>query len=223
MILSTRDLTKVYTSGTARLDVISGVALQVAAGEFVALQGASGAGKSTLLHLLGGLDEPTRGEVLLAGENLYTMKEQRRSAVRNRLIGFVFQFFHLLPDFTAGENVMLPACIGGMQRKAARQRAEELLSQVGLADRLRHHPSQLSGGEQQRVAICRALVNEPALLLCDEPTGNLDSRTGQAIGELLRQLNKERGYTIIMATHSESVAAMAGRRWHIQDGSVREK
>ena len=221
-MLEARDLYKAYNHQAARLEVVKGLNLEIAAGEFVAVVGPSGAGKSTLLHLLGGLDRPTQGEVLMDGENIYRLKERARARLRNQQIGFIFQFYHLLAEFTALENVILPALIyergGGL--KQARERAGELLTQVGLGQRLTHRPGQLSGGEQQRVAIARALINDPRILFCDEPTGNLDSESGREIIDLLLGLNRQQGLTLVMVTHDEQLAARAGRIIRMRDGSL---
>jgi len=223
MILQAKKLHKIYKTEGNRLHVIKGIDLDVNAGEFISLFGASGAGKSTLLHLLGGLDEPSQGEVLLNAQNLYTIKDKQRAFIRNRSIGFVFQFYHLLPEFSALENIMLPALIAGENTFRIKKNALELLSSVGLEKRASHRPYELSGGEQQRVAIARSLVNSPQILLCDEPTGNLDSKTGENICRLLERLNKKEGYTIIIATHSEEIAKISSRMLYIKDGKFSSK
>ena len=220
MILKAKGLHKYYKNQEAKLHVIKGVNLTVARGEFLSLLGASGAGKSTLLHLLSGLDMPSDGEVLLNNRNLYTIRDRDRSLIRNREIGFVFQFYHLLPELSALENVMLPALIKGEIISKAKTKACELLKAVGLNDRMSHNPSALSGGEQQRVAIARALINSPKVLFCDEPTGNLDSKTGEKICQLLKELNKNDGYTIIIATHSKEIADISTRLLLIKDGII---
>jgi len=202
--------------------------LSVEKGEIVVIVGASGAGKSTLLHILGILDTPTSGSVIYKGINLNTLSAKKQAEMRNRIFGFVFQFYHLLPDFTALENVLLPGFIGGgfSKRKAENKdyasRAISLLERVGLGDRLTHKPSQLSGGERQRVAIVRALVNNPELLLCDEPTGNLDTKTGHEIRELIWDLNKTLNQTVVIVTHDEEIAKHAGRVVRIVDGCILE-
>lgn len=220
LILEARDVHKHYRVGARRLEVLKGVSLRVRRGEFVALRGASGAGKSTLLHLLGGLDIPSTGAVDLEGRTLGRLDDATLCRVRNRMIGFVFQAYHLFPEMDAVENVWLPARIGRSNRRELRARASELLSRVGLSDRLTHRPAELSGGEQQRVAIARALINEPSIILADEPTGNLDSHTGEAIVALLQELRAERNMTLIMATHDAGVANNAPRVVELEDGLV---
>jgi len=222
-MLEGRHLHKSYNTKKAKLHVLRGITVAVEPGEMLSLLGASGAGKSTLLHILGGLDVPTQGEVLLNGQNLYTIKDTERASLRNREIGFVFQFYYLMPEFTALENVMLPGLIAGYGRGEVQDKALRLLSQVGLEKRKTHYPAELSGGEQQRVAIARALINDPKVLLCDEPTGNLDSKTGEKICGLLSELHREKAYTIIIATHSEKVAAVSSRVMCINDGLLAEK
>jgi len=206
-----------FAGGDRELPVLKGVDLSVEAGEFLAVTGPSGAGKSTLLHIMGGLDSPDSGQVLLGGADLYRLSRKARAAARNRRIGFVFQFFHLLPEFTALENVLLPALIGGGGRRF-RRHALELLEMVGLAERVRHYPSQLSGGEQQRVAVARALINEPLVLLADEPTGNVDSATGVRIMELLKRLNAELRQATVVVSHDPGVGKWADRVVTMRDG-----
>lgn len=224
-LLQARDLSKSYGKGHTRIVVLEGASLSIQPGEFVAVAGPSGSGKSTLLHLLGGLDTPESGDVLYRGESIAKMWGGKLDVVRNRVFGFVFQFYHLLGEFTALENVLFPEMIrygpfGWMkERKAARARAEELLGSLGLAERTDHRPSQLSGGEQQRVAIARALVGEPEILLCDEPTGNLDEKTGAGIIELLIELNSK-GQTMVVVTHDRQFASLASRRLTIHDARV---
>jgi lipoprotein-releasing system ATP-binding protein len=213
-----RALRKDYEHEGRVIQVLRGIDLTIGAGEMVAVVGASGAGKSTLLHVLGTLDLPTSGTIAFDGEELTTMSAARLAEFRNRAIGFVFQFHHLLPDFTAAENCAMPAMIAGEGRGAAMARANELLARVGLADRLTHRPGQLSGGEQQRVALARALVMAPKLLLADEPTGNLDRGTGDAIHELIVELNRERGMTMLVVTHNPDLAARVPRRLRMVDG-----
>jgi ABC-type lipoprotein export system ATPase subunit len=218
--LSARGLAKSYTMGKRTLEVLRGVNLDVARGEFLALRGASGAGKSTLLHLIGGLDSPNAGEILFNGQDLARFSEGELTHFRNRRVGFVFQAYHLLPELTALENVCLPARVARISAGDSEKRAAELLTRVGLAERTEHKPFELSGGEQQRVAIARALINEPELLLADEPTGNLDSHTGGDIIELLKSLRAEKKMTLAIATHDETVAAHAERVVQLVDGQI---
>jgi ABC-type lipoprotein export system ATPase subunit len=218
--LSARGLAKSYTMGKRTLEVLRGVNLDVARGEFLALRGASGAGKSTLLHLIGGLDSPNAGEILFNGQDLARFSEGELTHFRNRRVGFVFQAYHLLPELTALENVCLPARVARISASDSEKRAAELLARVGLAERVEHKPFELSGGEQQRVAIARALINEPELLLADEPTGNLDSHTGSEIIELLKSLRAEKKMTLAIATHDETVAAHAERVVQLVDGQI---
>jgi ABC-type lipoprotein export system ATPase subunit len=220
ILLSARGLKKTYVMGKRTLEVLRGVDMEIARGDFVALRGASGTGKSTLLHLIGGLDTPNAGEIFFAGQNLAQFSEGELTHFRNRRVGFVFQAYHLLPELTALENVCLPARVARIATDSAAQRAGELLARVGLKDRLDHKPSELSGGEQQRVAIARALINEPELLLADEPTGNLDSHTGGEIIELLKNLRAEKQTTLVIATHDAKVAATAPRVIHLVDGMI---
>jgi lipoprotein-releasing system ATP-binding protein len=217
-------LRKTYFSTAAPVPVLKGVDLSIKHGDFVAIVGASGSGKSTLLHCLGLLDRPTGGAVFHRGENLSLVDGKARDRLRNRLFGFVFQFYHLLPEFNALENVLLPEMIAesvlswSQVGAARRERAAQLLQSVGLGDRLLHRPRELSGGEQQRVAIARALANDPAILLADEPTGNLDSDTGEGLLALLERLNGERRLTLVLVTHDLEVARRAGRVIHLHDG-----
>jgi lipoprotein-releasing system ATP-binding protein len=219
-LLRARALTKTYTMGKRSLEVLRGVDLDVARGEFLALRGASGAGKSTLLHLIGGLDLPNAGEIFFDSQNLVTFSERKLTEFRNRRVGFIFQAYHLLPELTALENVCLPARMARIASARVEIRGRELLTRVGLKDRLDHKPSELSGGEQQRVAIARALINEPELILADEPTGNLDSKTGSEIIELLKSLRVERQTTLVIATHDQKVAANAERVIELVDGRI---
>jgi ABC-type lipoprotein export system ATPase subunit len=219
-LLSARGLSKSYVMGRRTLEVLRGVHLDVARGEFLALRGASGAGKSTLLHLMGGLDSPNAGEIFFDGQNLARFSEGELTHFRNRRVGFVFQAYHLLPELTALENVCLPARVARISAPAAEKRGRELLARAGLGERTDHKPFELSGGEQQRVAIARALVNEPELLLADEPTGNLDSRTGGEIIELLKDLHVEKHMTLVIATHDAQVAAHAQRAIELADGCI---
>lgn len=219
-MLSARGLHKTYLLGKRLLEVLRGVDLEVDRGDFVALRGASGAGKSTLLHLLGGLDTPNHGEVWLAGRNLATLSRRELARVRNREVGFIFQAYYLLPELDALENVCLPARMARMPAGAAAGRGRELLRRVGLGDRIEHKPYELSGGEQQRVAIARAMINEPDIILADEPTGNLDSHTGEEIMDLLCALRTEKQTTLVMATHDAKIAARAPRIIELLDGQV---
>lgn len=213
-------LTKTFAFGGKTIEVLRGVDLTIEAGEMVAVVGESGAGKSTFLHVLGTLDVASSGKVVIDGVDTTTMRKTVLAAFRNRMIGFVFQFHHLLPEFSAVENAAMPGLIAGLSRKQAEQQAVDLLSRVGLGHRLEHRPGELSGGEQQRVALARALVMQPRLLLADEPTGNLDARTGAAIHELFVELNRERGMTMIVVTHNEDLAARMPRRLHMAEGQI---
>ena len=222
-ILIGRGLRKIYIQEDgSELSILEGVEIAVTPGEAVAVIGASGAGKSTLLHLLGGLDRPTAGEVMLGGRNLAALSERELAAVRNRQIGFVFQFHHLLREFTALENVMMPVLIAGTPQGQARARATELLREVGLAARLSHKPWQLSGGEQQRVAVARALANEPAVVIADEPSGNLDTHTGERLHELFFRLRSQHAVALIIATHNRELADRADRILHMKEGQLRD-
>jgi putative ABC transport system ATP-binding protein len=218
-LIELKGITKSYRQGDLPIAVLKGIDLQIAAGEFVALLGPSGSGKSTLMHILGLLDRPTSGAYLLDGVDVAGLDDDHLSALRNRQIGFVFQTFYLIPYLTALENVILPGLYGQERSATIRHRAEEILQQVGLGDRVDFRPSQLSGGQQQRVAIARALLNDPAVLLADEPTGQLDSATSQEIMELISQINRQ-GRTIILVTHDVATAACAQRRIELHDGLV---
>ena len=219
-MLEATDLYKTYKLPHKRVEVLKGASVGVAKGERVAIVGRSGAGKSTLLHVLGGLDRPERGEVRIDGQSLYAASPRMRTAIRAAKIGFVFQSYHLLPEMDVTENVMLPAMTGVLKitRQQMRQRALALLEQVGLTDRATHMPMELSGGEQQRVALARALINEPALILADEPTGNLDRLTGGQIMELLFGLSRTRELALVMVTHSPETAALCDRVVELADG-----
>jgi putative ABC transport system ATP-binding protein len=218
-LIDARDLEKIYASGDVQVHALRGVSLSVAAGETLAIMGSSGSGKSTLMNVLGCLDRPTRGRYWLAGEEIGCLGRDRLADIRNRLLGFVFQNFQLLPRTSARENVELPLLYAGVSAKARRQRAEAALARVGLADRAGHHPSQLSGGQQQRVAIARALVNDPKLILADEPTGNLDSRTSAEIMRLFEELGAA-GITVLLVTHEREIAAVADRVIEMRDGEI---
>jgi lipoprotein-releasing system ATP-binding protein len=214
------DLKKSFQHMGRTLDVLKGIDLNIYAGQILAIVGQSGAGKSTLLHCIGTLDLPSSGRIRLGGEELTTMSGSRLAAVRNRDIGFVFQFHHLLPEFTALENVMVPGLIQGRSRREMQKRAEALLEEVGLSNRASHRPGELSGGEQQRVAVARALALDPKLVLADEPTGNLDSATSDAIHDLFFQINREHGTTIIVVTHNPAFAESMPRVVRMRDGRV---
>ena len=215
-------LKKSYRQGSRAVEVLQGVDLSVQEGEMAVIVGPSGSGKSTLLSILGGLDRPSQGAVQFQGKNLYGLSDRERAEIRNKKFGFVFQFYHLVPELTALENVSLPAWIGGggVSSKPVSKRAHQLLEQVGLSERLTHHPAELSGGEQQRVAVARALMNSPQLILCDEPTGNLDSNTGAGILKLLVQLHREQGTTFVIVTHESSITKVASRVLSLKDGQL---
>jgi putative ABC transport system ATP-binding protein len=219
-IVETVDLHKTYIQGGRPLEVLKGINLVVEQGEFMAIMGPSGSGKSTLLNMIGALDRPSSGKVLIDGVDLSKLNDNQVADLRNREIGFIFQFFNLIPRMDAQGNIELPMAIAGVPRGARHQRAEELLEIVGLKDRADHKPSQLSGGEQQRVAIARALANEPHLILADELTGNLDSKTGDEIMHLLRRLNKEEGKTFVLITHDPAVGQNTDRLIHLRDGAI---
>jgi putative ABC transport system ATP-binding protein len=218
-LIELHDVTKVYDSGDVQVRALDGVSLSVEAGEFVAIMGASGSGKSTLMNLLGCLDRPTTGSYLLAGEEVGTLDRNRLAELRNRTLGFVFQSFNLLARTSALENVELPLLYSGVSGADRRRRAEAALARVGLADRMRHHPNQLSGGQQQRVAIARAIVGEPRIVLADEPTGNLDSRTSVEVMSLLQELG-DSGITVVLVTHEHDIAEHATRVVEMRDGRV---
>jgi len=219
-IVETHELTKVYGQGETAVTALDGVNLHVEPGEFVAVMGPSGCGKSTLLHLIGGLDRPTSGQVILDGRKLAQLNDNALTELRRRKVGFVFQFYNLIPVLTAVENAALPLILDGIKPGEARTRATQWLERIGLQDRLTHRPDALSGGQQQRVAIARALVTEPALVLADEPTGNLDSRAGDDIARLLRQISDEWGRTILMVTHDARISAYANRIVFLKDGAI---
>ena len=220
LLLDARNVHKTYVLGRRSLEVLRGVDLQVQKGELLALRGASGAGKSTLLHILGGLDTPDQGEIWFSGKNLGALSPLNLARWRNRVVGFIFQAYHLLPELDALENVCLPGRMARVSGKVVEERARQLLGRVGLGERLEHKPAELSGGEQQRVAIARAMINSPELILADEPTGNLDSHTGEEIIELLLALRAERQTTLIIATHDQKVAARAPRIFNLVDGCI---
>jgi lipoprotein-releasing system ATP-binding protein len=214
------NLVKAFPMAGRELIVLKGISLAIKKGEFVAVVGASGAGKSTLLHIVGTLDRPTSGTVLFDGRDLFQMSEREQAEFRNKRIGFVFQFHHLLPEFTALENACLPALIQQRPKAEVERDATKLLGEVGLGDRLHHKPGELSGGEQQRVAAARALMQKPDVVLADEPTGNLDTHTGEALFALLRELNKTHGTTFVIVTHNDKLSAQADRIIHMEDGQI---
>jgi putative ABC transport system ATP-binding protein len=220
VVMEAVGLEKEYPQGDSVLRVLKGIDLKIVEGEFMAIMGPSGSGKSTLLNMLGALDKPTAGKIIVHGTDLATLNDNELADLRNKEIGFVFQFFNLIPRMNALSNVALPIAIAGVPSGERRERAGKLLELVGLGERMDHKPSELSGGEQQRVAIARALVNEPSVLLCDEVTGNLDSKTGFEVMELLLSLNKEQGKTFILITHDPNVAQMAQRLVQLQDGII---
>ena len=215
-----RGIVKRFRTADSELEILSGVDLIVPAGESIAILGVSGAGKSTLLHILGGLEHPTEGQVLWNGVDLYSLEGDELARFRNQQIGFVFQFHHLLPEFTALENVMMPCLLAGWPRRRARERASELLEEVGLTARREHGPGKLSGGERQRVAIARALVLEPPILLTDEPTGNLDPHTAEGVEEILLRLNREAGTALVLVTHNEKLASRLAKKCYLVEGRL---
>ncbi|MFN7622641.1 MAG: ABC transporter ATP-binding protein [Acidobacteriota bacterium] len=219
-MIQLRKVSKVVTSGNDQLTILQPLDLEIAEGEFISIVGPSGSGKSTLLGLIAGLDAPTAGSIRLNGNEITQMSEDALAELRGSLVGFIFQSFHLIPSLTAFENILIPLEIAGTARAA--ERARELLDEVGLRDRGHHYPSQLSGGEQQRVAIARAMANNPRLLLADEPTGNLDSRNGRLIIDLLLRINRDRGTTLVLVTHDQQLADLADRRISFRDGLVVE-
>ena len=219
-LIEVRNLKKIYSQGAHEVQALKGISLSLERGQFTTIMGPSGSGKSTLLHLLGGLDRSSEGQVLIDGQEIETLTDDQLSEFRRRRLGFIFQFFNLLPTLTALENVALPLLIDGLPISKVSKRASELLEMMGLHDRMNHRPDQLSGGQMQRVAIARALVTEPVLILADEPTGNLDSETGTSVLELLSRLVKEREQTVVMVTHDPKAASYGDRVIHFRDGSV---
>jgi putative ABC transport system ATP-binding protein/lipoprotein-releasing system ATP-binding protein len=221
-MLKVSNLHKIYNHGAEKLHVLKGIELQIRKGEFVAILGPSGAGKSTLIHLLGGLDYPTQGEVIFDGKDIYSFSDSQLAELRNRRIGFIFQFYHLLSEFNVLENILIPALIKGKRKRNITEEAKDLLDNVKLRERIRFFPAQLSGGEQQRLAIARALINQPDLLFCDEPTGNLDSTTGKEIIGLIKQLNRERQMTVVLVTHNQEIAGVAEKLFYLKDGLLQQ-
>jgi len=221
-LIQVQQLFKSFGNGAKRVEVLKGIDLTFPKQEKAAIVGSSGVGKTTLLHILGTLDRPTSGKVLHQGKDILILNERELALLRNREIGFVFQFHHLLPEFNALENAMIPCLIQGIPKKEALSRAEAILTAVGLKERLSHKPGELSGGEQQRVAIARALVLEPRVLLADEPTGNLDTKTGESVFDLLQELNQTKGVTLIVVTHNLKLAGRMSRQIHLEDGKALE-
>lgn len=221
-IIELKNLTKIYKNGM-EFRALDNANLKIKKGEFVAIVGPSGSGKSTLMHLIGLLDTPSLGTLLIDGRDVTKMSDRERSEMRNRMLGFVFQYHHLLPDFTALENVAMPLLIAGKSRKEAKEIAEKLLKEVGLEDRMDHKPGELSGGQNQRVAVARALSCSPAIVLGDEPTGNLDTKTGDMIYDLLRRLNRQYNQTFIVVTHNEDLASKADRIIRLVDGKITDQ
>lgn len=220
-MIEVQKIFKSYGNGTKRVEVLKGVDLTFYPGERAAIVGASGVGKTTLLHVLGTLDRPTAGKVLFEGKDIYTLNEKDLAFFRNREIGFVFQFHHLLPEFNALENTMMPCLIQGISKEESISRAEAILTLVGLNERFSHKPGELSGGEQQRVAVARALVLEPKVLLADEPTGNLDTKTGESVFDLLQEMNRIKGVTLVVVTHNLKLAEKLSRQIQLIDGKAR--
>lgn len=218
--VETVNLWKIFRLGQVEVEVLKDISITIAQGEFVSIMGPSGSGKSTLLYLIGGLDKPTSGSVRINGKKLAEMQDEEESLLRRRDLGFVFQFYNLIPNLNVAENVMLPVLLDGKNLKREEDKLEQILEDVGLSDRRHHTPRELSGGQQQRVAIARALINDPEIILADEPIGNLDSKTGTEIMKLLKRINRERGKTIIQVTHSEEAAAYGDRIIHVRDGKV---
>ncbi|GLS84165.1 lipoprotein-releasing ABC transporter ATP-binding protein LolD [Paraferrimonas haliotis] len=221
-LLSVRQVNKAYVDGDTSTQVLNGVDLTLQAGESLAIVGSSGSGKSTLMHILGTLDKPDSGQVQLDGNSLFDLSSTQQAKVRNQQMGFIYQFHHLLPEFSALENVAMPALIASVKRPEALARAESLLNKVGLSHRLKHFPSELSGGERQRVAIARALINRPRLVLADEPTGNLDADSGEAVYQMMRELAAQAGTAFVVVTHDQALAKRLDRVVHMQHGQLQE-
>jgi lipoprotein-releasing system ATP-binding protein len=219
-ILEATNISKTFQDGSKRVEVLHGVDITVEAGEMVAIVGTSGSGKSTLLHLLGGLDSPDEGNVLVAGQDIHKLSTKKQGELRNSQLGFVYQFHHLLAEFSALENVMIPLIIGGKSEKVARNRAEEIIRKVGLIDRKTHTPGELSGGERQRIAIARAMVTKPACILADEPTGNLDQRTAESINELMFELNRDENTSFLVVSHDLNLANLMSRQYELISGRL---
>jgi putative ABC transport system ATP-binding protein len=220
VVLEARDIYKTYPLGKVEVSALRGITIEIDQGEFVAILGPSGSGKSTLLHVLGGLDRPDKGSIYIDGINLSTLNDAKLAEVRLHKIGFVFQFFNLLPRLTALRNVELPLTLADVSEKESVQKATEMLELVGLKDRIHHRPTELSGGEQQRVAVARALINDPKIVLADEPTGNLDTKTGWEIVSLMKRLSTEKNQTFVVVTHDQGVAENANRIIHLKDGVI---
>ena len=221
-VIEAKDICKTFTLGEVEVEVLNNINLTIDEGEFVSIMGPSGSGKSTLLYLIGGLDKPTTGSIKIKGTELSSMKDAEESIMRRRDLGFVFQFYNLIPNLNVEENIMLPILLDGKKMRSYKERLDEVLEIVGLTDRREHTPRELSGGQQQRVAIARALINEPDIILADEPIGNLDSKTGTEVMKLLKQINREHGKTIVQVTHSEEAAGYGERIIHVRDGKVWE-
>jgi len=220
MILKTENVFKEYYTGAAPLTVLKNINLEIHENEFITIVGASGAGKSTLLHILGALDRPSSGNVIYQNENLYKLSDVKRTNIRNNNFGFIFQFYHLMPEFTAAENVMLPGLIARQEINQLKTKAVNLLEAVGLAERANHFPNQLSGGEQQRVAIARSLLNEPDILFADEPTGNLDEASSATVIQLINNLQKELNFALVMVTHNSEIAKLGKTKLKIKSGTI---
>ena len=218
VVLECRDLVRIFDDGASRVEVLKGIDLDINAGERIAIVGSSGSGKSTLLHCLGGLDLPNSGEIRMSGKNLAQLGEAERGQLRNSEMGFIYQFHHLLPEFSALENTAMPLLIGGVDMATAKERAHTVLEKVGLSHRLDHKPSELSGGERQRAAIARALINNPSCVFADEPTGNLDRHTAEQVYELMLELNREQDTSFVVVTHDPDIAKRMDRILHLEDG-----